>query len=158
MTNEEQEASAQPPEHDPAMTDTAAVINQLNAAFLERVAETLIDLIAPDCVMEAPVRGPTATSGRGTRNASSAGMGLGLPTPRSSSRSNTSMSTATESSSAAGSRTPQDYRGVNLMRVRDGRIVEALGYGERPQQAVSSRWLVPSATSGEHHVQGLPRT
>ena len=26
----------------------------------------------------------------------------------------------------------QDYRGVNLMRVRDGKIVEALGYGKRP--------------------------
>jgi hypothetical protein len=27
---------------------------------------------------------------------------------------------------------PQNYRGVNLMRVRDGKIVEALGYGKRP--------------------------
>ena len=26
----------------------------------------------------------------------------------------------------------QNYRGVNLMRVRDGKIVEALGYGKRP--------------------------
>ena len=24
------------------------------------------------------------------------------------------------------------FRGVNLMRVRDGKIVEALGYGKRP--------------------------
>jgi hypothetical protein len=26
----------------------------------------------------------------------------------------------------------EPYRGVNLMRVRDGKIVEALGYGKRP--------------------------
>ena len=26
----------------------------------------------------------------------------------------------------------QNYRGVNLMRLRDGKIVEALGYGKRP--------------------------
>jgi hypothetical protein len=26
----------------------------------------------------------------------------------------------------------QSYRGVNLMRLRDGKIVEALGYGKRP--------------------------
>jgi hypothetical protein len=26
----------------------------------------------------------------------------------------------------------ENYRGVNLMRVRDGKIVEALGYGKRP--------------------------
>jgi hypothetical protein len=26
----------------------------------------------------------------------------------------------------------QNYRGVNLMRVRAGKTVEALGYGERP--------------------------
>ena len=47
-------------------------------------------------------------------------------------RSSTSTSTATEPSSAGGSPAPQNYRGVNLMRVRDGKIVEALGYGKRP--------------------------
>ena len=26
----------------------------------------------------------------------------------------------------------ENYRGVNLMRVRGGKIVEALGYGKRP--------------------------
>jgi hypothetical protein len=26
----------------------------------------------------------------------------------------------------------ENYRGVNLMRVRDGKIIEALGYGKRP--------------------------
>jgi hypothetical protein len=26
----------------------------------------------------------------------------------------------------------EDYRGVNLMRVRDSKIIEALGYGKRP--------------------------
>ena len=26
----------------------------------------------------------------------------------------------------------QDYRGVNLLQVRDGKIAEALGYGKRP--------------------------
>ena len=26
----------------------------------------------------------------------------------------------------------ENYRGVNLLRVRDGKIIEALGYGKRP--------------------------
>jgi hypothetical protein len=26
----------------------------------------------------------------------------------------------------------EDYRGVNLMQVRDSKIIEALGYGKRP--------------------------
>ena len=34
------------------MTDTAAVIDQFNASFLERAPEKLVDLIAADCVME----------------------------------------------------------------------------------------------------------
>jgi ketosteroid isomerase-like protein len=32
--------------------DTASVIDQFNAAFLERAPEKLVDLIADDCVME----------------------------------------------------------------------------------------------------------
>ncbi|MGH2477162.1 MAG: nuclear transport factor 2 family protein, partial [Candidatus Limnocylindrales bacterium] len=34
------------------MTDTAAVIDQFNAAFLERAPDKLVDLIGADCVME----------------------------------------------------------------------------------------------------------
>jgi len=34
------------------MTDTATVIDQYNAAFLERAPEKLVDIIADDCVME----------------------------------------------------------------------------------------------------------
>ncbi len=34
---------------------------------------------------------------------------------------------------------PETYRGVNLMRVRDGKIVEALGYGKRPSAVTSGR-------------------
>ena len=34
------------------MTDTTTIIDQFNAAFLERAPEKLVDLIADDCVME----------------------------------------------------------------------------------------------------------
>ena len=47
-----------------AMTDTAAVIDQYNAAFVERAPEKLVDLIAPDCVMEGT--GPEPDGNRWT--------------------------------------------------------------------------------------------
>ena len=34
------------------MTDTRTIMDQYNAAFLERAPEKLVDLLAPDCVME----------------------------------------------------------------------------------------------------------
>jgi hypothetical protein len=55
----------------------------------------------------------------------------------------------------------ENYRGVNLMRVRDGKIVEALRYGKRPQQAVSSRRVVPCSAdprqTANATVTGHPR-
>ena len=46
------------------MTETAAVIDQYNAAFLERAPEKLVDLIADDCVMEGT--GPAPDGNRWT--------------------------------------------------------------------------------------------
>ena len=50
----------------------------------------------------------------------------------------------------------QNYRGVNLMRVRDGKIVEALGDGKRPGVA---REREPEETSDAHcqRQRGRPR-
>lgn len=156
MTNEEQEASAQPPEHDPAMTDTAAVINQLNAAFLERVAETLIDLIAPDCVMEAPVRGPTATSGRGTRNASSAAGVASDPT----------IQFEVEHVDVDGDRAVNRWRVTHAPGLPGREPHARAGREDRRGAGVRRAALAGSVEplagafreSGEHHVQWLPRT
>ena len=57
------------------MTDTATVIDQYNAAFLQRAPEKLVDLIAADCVMEGTGPAPDGNVGRATTNASPAGRG-----------------------------------------------------------------------------------
>ena len=46
------------------MADTTTVIDQYNAAFLERAPEKLVDLIADDCVMEGT--GPAPDGNRWT--------------------------------------------------------------------------------------------
>jgi hypothetical protein len=50
----------------------------------------------------------------------------------------------------------RDYGGVNLMRGRDGKVVEALGYGKRPSQAVSSRRVV--RCSADRHKRRTPHS
>jgi ketosteroid isomerase-like protein len=113
------------------MSDTASVIDQYNAAFLERAPAKLVDLIAADCVMEGT--GPAPDDNRWTGYDECLAGWQGLATDPSS-------RFAVEHVDVDGERAiirwrvtcPQNYRGVNLMRVRDGKIVEALGYGKRP--------------------------
>jgi len=62
---------------------TDAVIDRFNRAFQERDAALLVDVIAPDCVMESIQPAPD-----------------------------------------------DSVRGVNVMRVVDGKIVEAAGYSK----------------------------
>src|ERR671930_2740673 len=102
MTNEGAGGIGAAAGHDPAMTDTAAVINQFNAAFLERVFENLIDLLALDCVIEGTGPAPTADVWTGYDECLVGWQGF-ASAPRSSSRSNTSTSTATQPPSAGGS-------------------------------------------------------
>jgi ketosteroid isomerase-like protein len=119
------------PTYDPVMNDTAAVIDQYNAAFLERAPEKLVDLIAEDCVMEGT--GPAPDGNRWTGYDECLAGWQGLAT-------DPSIRFEVEHVDVDGDRAvirwrvtgAQNYRGVNLMRVRDGKIVEALGYGKRP--------------------------
>jgi ketosteroid isomerase-like protein len=113
------------------MTDTAAVIDQYNAAFLERAPEKLVDLIAPDCVMEGTGPAPDGNVWTGYDECLAGWQGLA---------SDPAIQFTVEHVDIDGDRAvirwrvtgTDNYRGVNLMRVRDGKIVEALGYGKRP--------------------------
>ena len=113
------------------MTKTETVIDQFNAAFRERAPAKLVDIIADDCVMEGTGPAPDGNLWRGYDECLAGWQGL-----------------ATDDTIRLRGRTgrrrwrpgrhpwqvtgAQDYRGVNLIRVRDGKIVEALRYGKRP--------------------------
>ena len=113
------------------MNDTATVIDQYNAAFLEWAPEKLVDLIADDGVMEGT--GPAPDGNRWTGYDECLAGWQGLAT-------HPSIRFEVEHVDVDGDRAvirwrvtgAQNDRGVNLMRVRDGKIVAALGYGKRP--------------------------
>jgi ketosteroid isomerase-like protein len=113
------------------MTDTATVIDRFHAAFVERAPDKLDDLIAADCVMEGVGPAPDGNVWTGYDECRAGWQGLACdPT----------IQFEHEQIDVYGDRGiirwritgAQDYRGVTLMRVRDGKIVEALGYGKRP--------------------------
>jgi ketosteroid isomerase-like protein len=116
---------------DAAMTDTTTIIDQFNAAFLQRAPEKLVDLIAADCVMEGTGPAPDGARWTGYDECLAGWQGLA---------SDPAIQFAVEHVDVDGDRAvirwritgTEDYRGVNLMRVRDGKITEALGYGKRP--------------------------
>ena len=132
------------------MNDTAAVIDQYNAAFLERAPEKLVTLIADDCVMEGT--GPAPDGNRWTGYDECLAGWQGLAT-------DPSIRFEVEHVDVDGDRAvirwrvtgAQNYRGVNLMRVRDGKIVEALGYGKGPAQST------PEETSDAHRQRQWSR-
>ena len=113
------------------MNDTTAIIDQYNAAFVERAPEKLVDLIASDCVMEGTGPEPDGNVWTGYEECLAGWQGLAA---------DPSITFEVEHVDVDGDRAvirwrvrgAQNYRGVNLMRVRDGKIVEALGYGKRP--------------------------
>lgn len=113
------------------MTDTATIIDQYNAAFLERSPEKLVDLIAADCVMEGTGPAPDGNVWTGYDECLAGWQGLA---------SEPTIQFTVEHVDIDDDRAvirwritgAENYRGVNLMRVRDGKIVEALGYGKRP--------------------------
>jgi ketosteroid isomerase-like protein len=116
--------------------ETAEIIRRFNRAFLEREPSGLGELIAPDCVMESIQPAPDGTRYEG-RDACLA-FWEALATDRLS-------HFDVEDTIATGDRAVIRWRfhfgdggsvrGVNLMHVRDGRIVEALGYAKTPGQS-----------------------
>ncbi|MBZ7925552.1 nuclear transport factor 2 family protein [Ensifer adhaerens] len=116
--------------------ETAEVIEQFNRVFLDRDPAKLKDLIAPDCVMESIQPAPDGTRYVGYDACLAFWEALA---------SNTVAHFEVEETHALGDRATirwrfhfgddQSLRGVNLMRVRDGRIIEALGYSKLPGQS-----------------------
>ena len=123
----------------PMSTDTADVIRRFNEAFVQHEPEALVDLVADDCVMESIEPAPNGTRYEG--RAVCLGFWQALAADR-------TTAFAPEEVIVAGERAtirwryrfgdgPDDsVRGVNLMLVRDGRIVEALGYSKSGAGAV----------------------
>jgi hypothetical protein len=112
------------------MADTATVITQFNEAFQKRAPDKLVDIIATDCVMEGVGPAPDGNVWTGYDECLAGWQSL-VADP--------AMHFDVEHVDVDGDRAvirwrltgADSFRGVNLMRVRDGKIVEALGYGKR---------------------------
>jgi ketosteroid isomerase-like protein len=111
---------------------TDQVIEQFNDAFQTRSPDLLTDIVAPDCVMEGIGPAPDGARTEGYDACVTFWREL---------IEDTTTSFDVEDVVVTGDRaiirwrlnTPADsFRGVNLMHVEDGRIVEALGYAKRP--------------------------
>ncbi|KAB8187350.1 nuclear transport factor 2 family protein [Microbispora catharanthi] len=112
---------------------TAEVIDRFNHAFVHHAPEVLDDLIAEDCVMEAIQPAPDGERVEGRQACLTFWRALA---------DDRTTQFGPEDVWVDGDRAtilwryrfgdgPEDsVRGVNLMRVRDGRIVEALGYSK----------------------------
>jgi ketosteroid isomerase-like protein len=116
-------------------TQTSEVIRRFNDAFQLHDPAILIDLVAQDCVMESIQPAPDGTRYEGYE--ACLGFWQALATE-------SATSFDVEDVVVSGDRAvirwryrfgdgdENSVRGVNLMHVRDGKIVEALGYAKRP--------------------------
>ncbi len=117
------------------MTDTAEVIRRYNAAFVQHDGAALENLIGEECVMVAVE--PAPEGARYVGRAACLDFWRALADDRTG-------QFEVEEVLVAGDRAtirwryrfgtgPRDYvHGVNVMRVRNGLIVEALGYSKTP--------------------------
>ena len=113
--------------------DTSEIMNRFNRAFLEHDPRLLAELIGEDCVMESIQPAPDGS--RYVGRAACLAFWEALATDRKS-------HFELEDTVVMGDRAVirwrfhfgdgDSTRGVNLMRVADGRIVEALGYAKAP--------------------------
>ena len=114
---------------------TVEVIRRFNAAFVDHDGATLGDLIGEDCVMEAVE--PAPEGARYVGRAACLGFWRALADDRGTQFEPEEVVVAADRATirwryrfGAG---PLEYvRGVNVMRVCDGAIVEALGYSKTP--------------------------
>lgn len=118
------------------MSETADIMRRFNQAFLEHDASLLVDLIAADCVMESIQPAPDGTRYEGYEacfafwKAIAEDAGNWFEPEDTVVMGNDAVLRWRYCFGGGGS-----VRGVNVMRVRDGRIVEALGYAKSPGQA-----------------------
>lgn len=113
--------------------DTSEVIHRFNEAFQQHDPDALVELVAQDCVMESIQPAPEGTRYEGYDACLDFWQGLAT---------DSTSSFDLEDVVVAGDRAvirwrfrfgdgdESSVRGVNLMRVRDGKIVEALGYAK----------------------------
>ncbi len=131
---------------------TAEVIDRFNQAFIRHDGSLLEDLIADDCVMESVEPAPNGT--RVVGRTANLKLWQNLANDRSGAfavedvvvfgdRANTRW----RYSSGAG--LSQSVRGVTLMRLRDGLIVEALAYAKTGDASVAT--AVRNASGSESH-------
>lgn len=116
---------------------TSEIMHRFNEAFISHDPTMLDELIAEDCVMESIEPAPNGARVEG--RAACLAFWQALAT-------NTTTHFSLEEINAAGDRAvirwrfhfgpseAESVRGVNLMRVRDGLIVEALGYAKVPAE------------------------
>ena len=117
-------------------TETSEIMRRFNQAFLEHEPAILKDVIAPDCVMESIQPAPDGTRYEGYDACLAFWQALAA---------DGTTFFEVEDTVAIGDRAIIPWRfnfgdggsvrGVNLMRVRDGQIVEALGYSKSPGQS-----------------------
>ena len=112
-----------------------ALMHRFNGAFLQHDPEALTELIAPDCVMDHPSPPPNGTRYVGR----DACLAFWQDLARDRDGRFEIEDTVAMGERAFilwryrwGSSEAESVRGVNITRVRDGRIVEALGYLKAP--------------------------
>ena len=113
------------------LSRTSEVIDQFNQAFLRHDGSLLEDLIAADCVMESVEPAPNGT--RVVGRAACLTFWQNLANSKDSVFAVEDVAVFGDHANIRwryhfGPGLSQSVRGVNLMRLRDGLIVEALGY------------------------------
>ena len=111
--------------------DTTELMHRFNDAFIHHEPESLVELVAEDCVIENTTPAPNGSRHVGREACLAVWQGLA---------GNPQTQFQPEEVFVAGDRailrwryvfgagSSDSIRGVNLMRSRDGRIVEAMGY------------------------------
>ena len=113
--------------------ETTEIMRRFNQAFLEHDPAMLADLVGPDCVMESIQPAPNGTRYEGYEACLEFWQTLAA---------DKISYFEVEDTVAMGEHATirwrfnfgegRSVRGVNVMRVRDGKIVEALGYAKSP--------------------------
>jgi ketosteroid isomerase-like protein len=114
-----------------AHRDTAEVIKRFNDAFLERDAAKLVDLVADDCIMESAQPAPNGARYEGYDACLGFWQEL-IADPEGSFEPEDVIVSGDRATILwrfrFGDGEENTVRGVTLMHIRDGKIVEALGY------------------------------
>ncbi|ODT09169.1 MAG: DUF4440 domain-containing protein [Kaistia sp. SCN 65-12] len=118
-----------------SLRQTAEIMRRFNQAFLEHQPKLLEELIAPDCVMESIQPAPNGTRYEGYDACLAFWQAVATdPVAWFEVEDTVAMGDHATIRWRFNFGDGGSVRGVNLMRVRDGRIVEALGYAKSPGQ------------------------